>query len=264
MAVERLDLEQIEPTDILVNEHWLRYQFVAGFIKNKNILDIACGSGYGSNYLASQGAVKVTGADIDHETVAQVKQKYQRDNLNFRQASALDLPFKDDEFEAVVSLETIEHFTAEDQTKFLQELKRVLEPGGLLIMSTPNSEFSSHGNPYHLKELNYAELNDTIKKHFANCKIFKQGSAIATFIDAGQDKKFDITSDFMPRYFVTLSSDGNLPEVNKSFSSLNPLTLSMRENHPVMKLVGNVYYQLNKVKLFKTIFNYLSKKTSKN
>ena len=265
MAIERLNLETSKPSDILVNEHWLRYKFVSQFIENKIVLDIACGSGYGSNYLAEKGAREVIGGDIDTKTIEKDKKKYRRDNLRFQEANALSLVFADNYFDVVVSLETIEHFSEHDQKRYLKELKRVLKPGGLLILSTPNSEFSIYKNPYHLKELNREELETSLKEFFRNVEIFRQGSALTTVIKSNKeaDTKFELTSNFRDRYYIALASDDDLPEVNISLASSNPIALDRKENNIVLRIIDKVYYRLNKVLFFKKIFVRLAELSKK-
>jgi 2-polyprenyl-3-methyl-5-hydroxy-6-metoxy-1,4-benzoquinol methylase len=246
---------------MLVNEHWLRYEFVSQFIQNKRVLDLACGSGYGSNYLAKSGALEVIGGDLDTETIADDKKRYQRKNLIFQEANGLSLIFADNYFDVIVSLETIEHFSEHDQTRYLKELKRVLKPGGLLIVSTPNSEFTKHKNPWHLKELNEKELRDILFQEFINVNIYRQGSALTTFIQSPEEIKtaFKITSDFKERYYIALASDESLVEVNRSLASINPSALERKENNIINKFIDKIYYKLNKKLFFKKIFAEITK-----
>ncbi len=259
--LERLNLEKSQPTNMLVNEHWLRYRFAGQFVENKIVLDIACGSGYGSHYLATKGAREVIGGDIDRKTIERNRKKYECDNLKFQEANGLSLIFADNYFDIVVSLETLEHFSENDQKRYLKELKRVLKPGGLLILSTPNSEFSIRKNPFHLKELNREELENTLKEEFRNIEICRQGSAVSTFIQSPQElsTEFEISSDFIDRYYIVLASDDDLPELNKSLASNNPIALERKENNLIMRIVDNIYYKLNRIYFFKKLFAELAK-----
>ncbi|MGD9265032.1 MAG: class I SAM-dependent methyltransferase, partial [Lysobacterales bacterium] len=117
-------------------EHWHRYVVARRFCEAKTVLDVACGEGYGSHMLAAV-ANHVTGVDISEDAVAHATGQYGgRENLEFIQGDCEKLPLPDNSVDVAVSLETIEHLEA--QEAFVGELRRVLKPGGLLVMSSPN------------------------------------------------------------------------------------------------------------------------------
>lgn len=263
MVVERLNLEINNEADILVNEHWLRYEAIAPLIKDKIVLDIACGSGYGTNYLAAQGAREIIGADIDEDSIKNNQVKYPERNIKFQVADALNLSFESNKFDVIVSLETIEHFTADQQIKLLQEFRRVLKEDGLLIISTPNTLASRTKNPWHLQELTKEEFRTLLKNNFQASRIYEQGSALTSFIKGGENSQFKITADFQAKYYLALASGRELTEQINSCASLNPLALAVKENHPLMIMLDKIYYQLNKSSLFAKIFKNLSKKARK-
>lgn len=259
MPVERLDLDSAKSSDLLVNEHWLRYKYIREHLRTEKVLDIACGSGYGSYYLSLNSDLEVIGADVSSDSIAKAKKNYQKDNLKFQVANALSLPFKDHSFDAVVSLETIEHFNVSDQKLYLRELKRVLKPKGKLWLSTPNSEASKHKNPWHLKELNFSELQELLAKNFKNYKILKQGTALATIISSDNvnssesDKESGnstyISSDVFPKYYLALASDESIDDSNlsKLAVSLNSKAFARLDNHPLKKISDSVYHPVSKV-----------------
>ena len=108
-------------------EHWHRYHFAAPLVAGSEVLDVACGAGYGSALLARR-ALRVTGADIAPSAIDHARRRYAGvANLEFRQADCAALPFADASFDAVVSFETIEHIAG--QAAFLDEVRRVLRPG---------------------------------------------------------------------------------------------------------------------------------------
>ncbi len=150
-------------------EHDQRYVEALKHInQNFAILDIACGNGFGTYKLYEQTRNIVIGGDVSDEALQYCKMKYQKylkkDIFDFRKLDATALDFKDNAFDAVVSFETIEHIA--DYNKVIAEFKRVLKPGGILLLSTPNIAASSPDgiilNPYHLKEFTYEELNSLL------------------------------------------------------------------------------------------------------
>src|SRR6267143_2879151 len=110
------------PANIL-KEHEQRYNFAAQFVRGKIVLDIACGSGMGSEFLLRSGATKVIGVDISRESLDFASAQYPNIDFLWGDASS-HIPLPDGVVDVVVSFETIEHFR--DQTTFLQQCRRVL------------------------------------------------------------------------------------------------------------------------------------------
>lgn len=157
----------------IYRDHILRYQFAANFIKGLSILDVACGTGYGTNYLQHNGGRETTGVDISDEAIRFATKNYRDTNLEFYVGDALKLDFPDSKFESVVSFETIEHVS--DVNKYLTEVARVLEKSGLFIVSSPNRLITSPNYPryqsrpdnkYHITEFSLVELLNLLKNKF--------------------------------------------------------------------------------------------------
>jgi ubiquinone/menaquinone biosynthesis C-methylase UbiE len=166
-----------------VAEHLHRYALAGEFVKGKTVLDIASGEGYGS-HLLSKAALKVTGVDISEEAVAHANIKYgSKTNLTYQVGSASAIPLEDASVDIVTSFETLEHTTEHEE--FLKEIKRVLIPGGMLIMSTPDIVlYKPHDpdNPFHVKELTTDEFRSLIKNYFNKSIFLNQRSVIGTLI----------------------------------------------------------------------------------
>lgn len=157
-------------------EHINRYVFASSFIKDKVVLDVACGTGYGSSYLIRKGAKMVIGGDLSEDCLEYAKRHYIKKGLIFLKLDAIELPFPRKYFDVVVSFETIEHLT--NYKKFLSECKRVLKKGGLFICSTPNKQiFSPHSNvsiPVHTHEFYISEFYNLVKEYFINVSLHGQ------------------------------------------------------------------------------------------
>jgi SAM-dependent methyltransferase len=136
--------------------HVAAYRFAASRVAGLRVLDAGCGEGYGSQILAS-AAAEVLGVDLDRSIVRRAASRYARPA--FEPADVLSLPYPNVSFGAVISLQVIEHLAQPHE--FLGEVARVLEPGGLLILSTPNRlTFSRDGirNPFHTFEFSPDDL----------------------------------------------------------------------------------------------------------
>lgn len=149
----------------MYGEHIARYSSVASLLAGKVVLDIACGSGYGSQMLA-KSAQKVFGVDISEDSIQYAKKHYSSDNVEYRVGDATMIPLDDASVDAVVCFETIEHI--QDYRKFLQEIKRVLRPEGQLILSTPNGDQFREAHHFHLHEFRLQELRDLLEDFFKN------------------------------------------------------------------------------------------------
>src|SRR5262249_12330831 len=137
-------------------EHIYRYRFASKFVRNRRVLDIACGEGYGAAALLKAGAASVVGIDICPEVCEHARLKY---GIDARVGGAHRIPLPDQSIDLIVSFETIEHIEAPE--RFLDECCRVLAPEGSLIVSTPNRDFyggSGSGNPFHCSELSEDEM----------------------------------------------------------------------------------------------------------
>jgi len=156
----------------LFQEHETRYLFAGKFVKDKVVLDVACGVGIGTHYLLKAGARTCLGLDIDGPTIAEARATYR--GCRFERGDAMALSVPDNSIDVVVSFETIEHLS--EASRFLSECHRVLRPGGMLICSTPNRTMSrwAPDNSHHVHEFTAAEFRKALETEFDQVELFGQ------------------------------------------------------------------------------------------
>lgn len=212
-------------------EHYHRYALAAHWCDGQRTLDAACGEGYGTALL-SHSAASVEGVDVSAQAIAHARQRYgQLQGVGFHQSDCLALPFNDDEFDRVVSFETLEHLLEHDN--LMAEFKRVLKPDGFLILSSPDkavySDELNNDNEYHLKELYRDELESLIGRYFPASRLLGQKlmfhSAIWSMDSVSEVSLDQFDSDRVaspggitqaPVYFIALcaANEDSLPAVD--------------------------------------------------
>ena len=153
-------------------EHIYRYHFAANYVKGKDVLDIACGEGYGAAAFARNGAKRVVEVDISLEACNHARTKY---GIEALVGDATSIPIPDESIDLVVSFETIEHISKPEN--FMVECGRVLRRGGMIIISTPNRDIyrkRCQDNKFHVAEMNFSEFDEICKNHFRSVKYFTQ------------------------------------------------------------------------------------------
>ncbi len=169
--------ESIMPTieGILKNyierQHIMRYVFCSRYIKDKIVVDVACGVGYGSHYLARCDAKYIIAIDLDGYVLSLARKYYNTQNLVYVSGDARHLPLRDNSVDIFVSFETIEHLSKPEQ--FLKEIARVLKPSGMLIISTPNKRWTRHPS-YHLHEFYPNDFYKLLEKYFVEVEKYAQ------------------------------------------------------------------------------------------
>lgn len=244
--VERLVINNDSKATILYDEHIIRYQFVAPYVADKVILDIASGSGYGVAFLADAGATHVIGIDVDEQAVSEARTLYKNPAIEFRNGDATKLDLQDNSIDIITSFETIEHLS--DPEKCLSELKRVLRPDGLVFISTPNRTLSQEKNPFHTKEFDRKEFASLLKGYFSEVKVFDQKNGLASVISGEGQEGTVVVNDQAsePIYFLAVCSNKALPNNFKTVTSINVSAHNRRENNPAWKLVNAVYKLFHK------------------
>lgn len=167
-------------------DHLQRYGWAIGFICGKSIVDIACGSGYGSAWL-SEYAEEVIGVDVDDDALEWARKHYNRENLSYIRGDVSSFKMSK-KFDVVVSFETIEHIPNEKD--YLNTIKGLLNKDGIFIVSTPLSSLNgmSSTNCYHINEYKKDRFVKMISENFTRVLWYRQdeGNDYSISIDDGQ------------------------------------------------------------------------------
>ncbi len=168
------DEERQAPIEVYKAEpsHLARYQFALDFIaRGDKVLDVPCGSGYGTKLLTSKEA-EIYGVDIYTGAIEHAKEFFS-DKLNSFLVGDMENMKKlfpqDNIFDVIVSFEDIEHIKHPE--KFLDKAKRLLKDKGKFIISTPRKP---HDSPYHIREYSLEEFKQELSKNFNIQKIYGQ------------------------------------------------------------------------------------------
>ncbi len=208
--------------DDLWAEHVARYAFASGFATGKRVLDAGCGTGYGAAALAPK-ARSVAGVDISAQAVDYALANAGAGNVSYLRASATALPFTPGAFDLITAFEVIEHL--QDWRELLSEARRVLAPGGVFLVSTPNRLYYAESrrldgpNPYHVHEFEFGEFKAALGEYFSTVTVLLQDrvEAFAFHGTAGNPPlvQIDATSEApeTAHFFVAVCANGPLSEI---------------------------------------------------
>ena len=209
----------------LAAEHLHRYAYASRIARGKRVLDIGCGEGYGSAILAAHAA-SVIGVDLDAATVAHAHRKYSNANLDFLIASAAELPFSL-RFDLAVCFEVLEHL--EDQIGMVAEIRRVLTPEGVLIISTPDkrtyTDETGFENPFHVHELYLEELEELLRGQFSQIQMLGQEfQCVSRIYPVDTNKTTEVTE-----FQVRRHQEGFVVDANKMNHPVYYVALAARD-----------------------------------
>jgi len=175
MNPDKLNLET--KADLIMHlSHLSAYEQTINFVKNKKALEIGCGAGYGSRFLADF-AESITTFDIDSNSLEYAKKNNFSDKVTYVLGDATKgLPFNDNFFDIVISFQVIEHIKKKDLKKYFTEIKRVTKTNGKVIFTTPNrllrlQKFQKPLNPFHQVEYSPKTLKLLLNKFFKQPEI---------------------------------------------------------------------------------------------
>ncbi|MFK7953160.1 MAG: class I SAM-dependent methyltransferase [Ekhidna sp.] len=149
------------PSDNPIHQRLLQAYYEAKpFIKG-NLLELGCGEGRGVELLAPL-ANSYTGIDKIKGVVDSLSEQYP--DYTFSDGVFPPFPFEDNSFDTIITFQVIEH--VKDDANFIKEIYRVLKPGGVALMSTPNIKMTLSRNPWHEREYTADQLEKLCKKYF--------------------------------------------------------------------------------------------------
>lgn len=252
--VERLVVSEEEKQTLLYDEHIIRYELVKPFVSNKIVLDIASGSGYGSEILAQAGAKKVIGIDIDEQAVVDAQKRYGSNQIEFKVGKTIDgvekLDLSDNSIEVIACFETIEHI--KDYKGFLRELARVLTAEGVAFISTPNRDVFGQKNPFHIKEFTKKEFIEELQKHFSFVTVLEQKNGLASVVSGSGEQKILVQDQSIEAlYFIAVCSQREITKKVDSVASINVTALKRWENNKGWRLLNRLYAMGQKYKILK-------------
>ena len=207
-------------------EHLHRYLVACELARDRSVLDIACGEGYGSDLLASV-ATSVIGVDLAPDVLRHAHRRYRQPNVRFVAGNCTAIPVATQSIDVVVSFETLEHHEQHDE--MMLEIKRVLRPQGLLIISSPDrteySDIPDYKNPFHARELYRDEFEALLKRHFRGVSIVGQriraGSIVApldqpsetVFLGFSENSRERPHRLGPPLYLIGVATAGQVPPI---------------------------------------------------
>lgn len=146
-----------------------RYYWAKSYCSDKDVLELACGTGQGLGYLASY-ASKLAAGDIDTTSVAKAR-NYYGSRVHIEVMDACATPFPDETFDVILLFEAL--YYLEDAGRFVCEARRILRPGGQLLVATANRDLQDFNpSPFSVRYHGARELQDLCETHGFNCSLF--------------------------------------------------------------------------------------------
>ena len=233
-------------------EHIPRYSFARSFCKGREVLDFGCGTGYGSRMLADVAA-KVTGIDIDQAAIKWASATHRKGNLSYIISENVGSELDDNSFDVITCFEMIEHVDIENQKNCLQQFKRLLQPGGKLLISTPNPEMTAEygENPYHIREMTLDEFRSFLGIEFPYVEVLSQWITPCVEI-LGSDQRVELLPPFSDERepeaaYVAICSDQELPQITGALM-VDPSCNFIKTQMDYSKSISRMKEQIRRLK----------------
>jgi ubiquinone/menaquinone biosynthesis C-methylase UbiE len=143
-------------------------------LRDRRILDLACGTGYWTKVVSEQAA-SITGVDINSGTLAEARRKHFVCPTDLVRADFFRLPFQEGHFDALLATYTISHVRREDIGLLHDEVRRLVKPGSPAFICDNNAVCeqisdltwdSEHVNSYRRRRLESGEEFSILKNYF--------------------------------------------------------------------------------------------------
>jgi 2-polyprenyl-3-methyl-5-hydroxy-6-metoxy-1,4-benzoquinol methylase len=152
------------PSDNPIHQRLFKAYVVAQEYVKGDVLEVGCGEGRGLELVIPRSKT-FTAVDKIEPVINELQKKFPAATFKGMNIPPLGgLP--DNSYDTVISFQVIEHI--ENDSLFLSEIKRVLKPGGLALLTTPNRKMSLSRNPWHVREYLASELESLARKYFSD------------------------------------------------------------------------------------------------
>jgi SAM-dependent methyltransferase len=188
----------------LPGDHVQRYVWARNFIRGLKVIDVGCGYGYGTHYLA-EATKFVVGVDSDPKAINFALRSYARQNLEFRLIDVYDLQSLDESFDAAVSFEVIEHL--KQPRAYLRNVAEALANDAMFYVSTPNKKYTERfyvngrsPNKGHLTEYCPEEMRRLLNEFFSIESMFYEVST--TGLEAILESRIEARERYQKSFFI--------------------------------------------------------------
>jgi SAM-dependent methyltransferase len=152
--------------------HEVTWQWAAARLDSRDVLDFGCGSGEGTAAMAAHAA-SIVGVDVAGDAIAHASEYNAGPNIRYERIDG-GVPWPDSSFDVVCSFQVLEH--VDDPDAYLAEARRLLRPGGLLLLATPDRRTrllsgQQPWNRWHLREWDPAGLERLLGRHFDGVEV---------------------------------------------------------------------------------------------
>jgi len=178
-------LSNIENIDYVVRNHLIRYKYALTHLKpNWKVLDIACGSGYGSKMIAQKGC-SVFGCDVSDEALDFSRKHNDHKLITWMKLDIQDIckKFSDSYFDAIVCFETLEHIE-KGQEKLLSEFKKISKAGAPILTSVP---YNHPDTKWHKRLFNFKQRDEMYKSIFSKYEYPKENASLVLAWNASDE-----------------------------------------------------------------------------
>ncbi len=154
-------------SDKIASDNPLHHRLLSAYVFSQkyirgDVLELGCGEGRGIDIILKKSK-SFTAIDKIKSVIEKLSLKYEDDifiSSNFPPLSDIE----DNSFDTVISFQVIEHI--KDDAKYISEIERILRPGGIALITTPNIKMTLTRNPWHEREYTSEELNNLCSRYF--------------------------------------------------------------------------------------------------